>query len=146
MIPLISEIIEDTDIYIIFEGIKLTPFPTKDNFIGKYVEIEIKDEIMEKYFLKTEKLTLVFADILELSYHNFENIINIDHIFNQEYEVKNEKKIKKGIISFDLTNTKELLDIDKLNLYTVPLNKNSRGGHRMIFKFRIVLPVLFLVA
>ena len=54
----------------------------------------------------------------DLSYHNFENILDLDNFIKLNLNLKKEK----------------LLKIDEFNLYNLLFNNDSRGRKRCIFK------------
>ncbi len=95
----------------------------------------------EKYFIRNELNLLVgFIDPQALSFHNFENIINIDSLFEKEkplFETHLWNKHPKGeLYTFKLkkvSSTNILSNLDKCNLYVVPINTSQRGGRRFIF-------------
>ena len=68
---------------------------------------------------------MVFMNPEDLSYHNFENILDLDNFIKLNLNLKKEKLPSLG---------KELLKIDELNLYNLTFNNDSRGRKRCIFK------------
>ena len=61
---------------------------------------------------------MVFMNPEDLSYHNFENILDLDNFIKLNLNLKKEK----------------LLKIDEFNLYNLLFNNDSRGRKRCIFK------------
>jgi len=116
-----------------------TPFPTPKNKIAKFVSSNTETDV-DRFFIRNELgLLLIFVDPGDLSYHNFENIINLDSLFTdiqENFSIYNFKRFSdsKEVYSFDLRDEASiLLSLDKYGFYTPPFNKLSRGGQRFIF-------------
>lgn len=166
----IINIIDEDIIICTINGLNVTPYPSASNLMSRYIEdVNFGDPVIEQYFVKNNLgLTLVFVNPEELSYHNFENIINLDNLFinqkpkqddlcNKVIDGQNisdlytnfnisevSKKDDDDIFTFRLEGTTEtLLKLDKLNLYNLPLNKSSRGGKRFIFMSKTLSKSLY---
>ena len=148
MKDVISLIDDEDDINL--NGLNISPYPTKNKFIVQFVDLNI-DSYIKEYFIRNElNLYMVFVDIRDLSYHNFENIIGLDEYFTNYMKNNREQwtllkfnyrdEIYKDRISiYKLTNGGYALrELDELNLYIEPLNSSSRGGKRFIFKSDIL--------
>ncbi|KAL4461524.1 hypothetical protein ABPG74_016148 [Tetrahymena malaccensis] len=122
----------------IFQNIEVSPFPTESKKVMKYIETDILQKFLNKndFVQASDTYSVIFVNIEDLSYHNFENILNLDHLFNNvqfKLETKQTVKIRKFQI-FDISGSTDiLLSLDKLNYYTQPLNTTQRGGKRLIF-------------
>lgn len=133
----VIKITKDDVIGLHINNMKITPYPCNNNLMMQYLDIEI-DDVHKQYFIKNNLgLYMVFINPIDLSYHNFENIIDLND-YTLKYTTIN-KKITNylkypshDVISFEIENN--LLQIDQLDLYSIPLNKNTRGGKRLIFK------------
>lgn len=142
----IVNLIHDNFIKISVEGMSLTPNPTSENKLVKFTEsIEFTDPVLEQYFVKNNLgMLMVFVDPQELSYHNFENIIHLDKYIKTfksiNFSFDNVHKYKnKDIFVLDLLGSNDLLlKLNDLDLYTIPLNKSSRGGKRFIFNSKLL--------
>lgn len=123
---------------IAINGLDIKPYPTSTNIMLKYIDImELGNKEYEQYFLIKNGFMIVFVDPSELSYHNFENILDLDHRFTDltPGNVSFIEKIKdKDIYTCYMGGWHDLLYIDDLDLYSIPLNCESRGGKRLIFK------------
>lgn len=127
----------------------MSPFPSRMHTVIYRINLVThlaKDKKffnLGKYFhTDSTGLQTVFVCPLDLSYHNFENIINIDSqlrfILDNNFKIEpmlpNNKANTDGIWIMPLTNTcKNLLIIDDYDLYMKPINSASRGGQRVIF-------------
>ena len=107
-----------------------------------------------------EGTCVVFIDPEELSYHNFENILPVDCVFERNqnqsedgdqqqqqlaFSLSDKKTFEKkeDVVSFTLTgSTSSLLDLEELNLYNPVLNEGSRGGKRFIFQSSLLSKAL----
>ena len=143
-------------------GIGISFFPTHSQKLHRYLQDlpSSLDENSKIYFAQTKlKGTfVVFVDPEELSYHNFENILPIDCVFerNQKksedgnssqlvFSLSGKKTFEKkdGVVSFTLSgSTDSLLGLDELNLYNPVLNEQSRGGKRFIFQSSLLSKAL----
>ena len=94
--PLISKKINNIDV---------TPYPTSRNKLVRFIDMPDSESMIDQCFIRNElNLLIVFVDPRELSYHNIENIINLDSLFNEkdEFEITNLKKIPDyDIYTFD---------------------------------------------
>lgn len=117
--------------------------------------ISEEDKAMIGDFSKKADFTICYVDPSDLSYHNFENILNLDVEFTRQRKYvsgncqptqgkTNIVELCDGVFKANISNDlndcvsyqdkiKILKDIDKLDLYTLPANSESRGGKRMIF-------------
>jgi len=120
------------------QNLSVTPYPTLQNKMVKFVPCN-SQAMIDEYFIRNELgLFMVFVDPGQLSYHNFENIINLDSLFTKcqdNFIIQNFKKIEGGdVYTFDMKDASSiLLSLDKYNLYAPPFNQLSRGGQRFIF-------------
>ena len=134
------------------EGIGISFFPTQSQKQHRYVQglPSSIDASLKNYFAqsKLEGTCVVFIDPEELSYHNFENILPVDCVFERNqnqsedgdqqqqrlaFSLSDKKTFEKkeDVVSFTLTgSTSSLLDLAELNLYNPVLNEGSRGGKR----------------
>lgn len=139
------------NIYI--NGMEISPYPTALHKMVRYFRKEdFGENDYNQYFIEIyDGFMMAFIDPGDLSYHNFENILNFDYCFMNETIINTKminiglpvkilnKEIYIGKIScVEQPNKKSpldiLLEIDKMNLYTDPMNSLSRGGKRLIFK------------
>ena len=130
------------------DGLYVSAHPTSEYIMARYMNLDIDDSI-HNYFIKNSStgLYLVFVNPADLSYHNFENIINLDNHINYVNDnvitkiLKiNNMDIYKFQVNKKLCNI--LLKLDKLGVYSLPLNSNDRGGKRFIFKSQHLSNVL----
>lgn len=86
----------------------------------------------------------VFVDTEEFQFRNFENIIPLDRLFQNNHEettlhisnlspLSQGTSLLRGRCNCDTVLEDLLLSLDQLELYTAPLNQSSRGGQRLIF-------------
>ena len=134
---------DSQDYLISYDGLLITPFPTSTNILLRYMKIDLLSNTIDlnmykNYFItNSHELSLVFINPQLLSYHNFENIINLDGKLNlPNPDIGKCELISEDIIMVNLKQNlvNKLLKIDKLNIYSPPLNSNQRGGKRLIFK------------
>ena len=123
-----------------FQNLLATPYPTAKNKMVRFLDAEPLEEgsIEENCFIRNELgFLIIFVDPCELSYHNIENIISLDSLFQMQtkFKIEDYKRHEKyAIAKFDLTDHENiLLSLDKFGLYTRPLNNIARGGERFIF-------------
>ena len=120
----------------------VSPYPTADNFLKFHIKIDDIDldrlGTYKEYFLKVKNYIIGFVAPEDLSYSNFENIINVNEYF-ETFEIRR-KNVEIETFYNDCykikmkSNLREhLLKMDEFGLYTVPINKNNRGGLRFIF-------------
>ncbi|KAL4483239.1 hypothetical protein ABPG74_019265 [Tetrahymena malaccensis] len=138
-----SQIQQDQDISIsddlqsfTLQNIDVSPFPTESRKIMKFIQTDLLTKFLDKNnFIEVNNYSVIFVSIDDLSYHNFENILNLDEHFNDvQFQLKNQRLIEKQVQKFLIQgSTDTLLSLDKLNYYTVPLNASQRGGKRLIF-------------
>lgn len=116
----------------------------KYNFVLN--DIESNESLLECY---GSPYCIGFVAPEDVSYANFENIIHIDEYFNGDAngfnllindtimtnEANNYVQLFDDCMMFKTkTNLAiHLLEMNNFGLYTVPINKNSRGGLRFIF-------------
>ena len=120
-------------------NIEATPSPTSRNKLVRFIDMPDSETMIDQCFICNElNFLIVFVDPRELSYHNIENIINLDSLFDvqDKFKITNLKKIPDyDIYTFDmLDKSNKLLPLDKYGFYVQPLNKDSRGGERFIFQ------------
>lgn len=145
------DILVDDDIF--FSGeIQSLPFtftPTKTHTVLRFIEhLEIEIEIKECIAIiscDNVKLHCVWVDARDLSYHNFENILPLDHCLrrkdidsgNLQFQLTNIKRINESMDAFtgklEGKDIEMLLKLDDLGLYQKPSNSATRGGERFIF-------------
>jgi hypothetical protein len=100
-------------------------------------------------FKKKENFYIGYVNPEDFSYEKSENILNLDDLIknlnlstDSNYQNINkilDKDIYIGKINNDIN---KLLDLDKLNLYTLPLNNSSKSGKRMIFSSIILSDII----
>lgn len=90
-----------------------------------------------KFYANTQSATkfyILFINPLDLSYHNFENIIDI----NDKFEPINLKPktlfVSKNYIKFEIDSCPCLKNLDIKQFYSDPVNSSQRGGSRFIFR------------
>lgn len=142
------DLIDDEFLKIDINNLTILPHPTKHFKMAKFIQCDL-EPVISQYFINNCDYYLVFCDPCELSYHNFENIIdisgniNLDHIVNTNrpsfYSNFERKKyvpveLAEGIYKIPYFGTRALNELDELNLYTKPLNDKVRGGKRCIFR------------
>ncbi|KAL4465212.1 hypothetical protein ABPG74_001926 [Tetrahymena malaccensis] len=118
------------------QNIEVSPFPTESRKVMKFIQTALLTKFLDKNnFIEVNNYSVIFVSIDDLSYHNFENILNLDEHFNDvQFQLKSTRLIKKKVQKFLIQgSTDTLLQLDKLNYYTVPLNTTQRGGKRLIF-------------
>ena len=132
-------------------NLPFSPTPTKQFIVPKYTNLTSLEEEVKQYFIKNKVgLHLIFVSPEDLSYHNFENIIDLDfcpkidgtglYINNVDFfDNQNIYKIDSNGALLD-----HLLELDKLDLYTIPLNNLMRGGSRFIFRSQWLADRLFV--
>jgi len=132
-----------------FTGLYLSFYPTQCKVVMKNIKMfkESFDPTLESLFLKglndndDDQIDYIaFVDITDISYHNFENMLDLDRYLEKK-DLSNitSTKISKveniDIYELTLSDTDNiLLSLDNLNLYEKPFNSCSRGGKRFIFK------------
>ncbi len=138
----IDDIIPSTamdDYDVIIENIRISPFPSKSNCIIQWLNIKDKlPSLLENYYILNNDLVMCFVNIYDLSYRNFENIIDLepylrDMIFSNDHTTL--EILDTDVYKFNIDRSfLQLINISKLNFMTTPLNSNDRGGKRMIFQ------------
>lgn len=119
------------------DGLNISFYPTKSYKALRFYKF---DDSPTPYFAKKiegNKLILYycFIDPSHLSYHNFENIIDLDSLipnFSLQFRGKSDTSFTENLFLAD-PQLLQLLELDKLNLYIKPFNSASRGGERFIF-------------
>jgi len=125
-------------------SIDVTPYPTSKNKMVKFIDISSQETLLDECFIRNElNLLIAFVDPQDLSYHNFENIVNLDSLFDDNFDkfkITNMQKFKEhDVFTFDMIDRSGILKaLDKCGLYVQPLNKVSRGGERFIFSSEIL--------
>lgn len=108
--------------------------------------------------LDTPKLFAVFVDPVELSFHNFENIVPLDRWLEAQLSRTPSAEHAMDLCLTDIESVPSSPDIwtlklggedaailrrlANLDLYTAPLNKASRGGERFIFNSTLLSKAL----
>jgi hypothetical protein len=111
------------------------------DYFAQYADLS---SISKHFHTDATGLQTIFICPLDLSYHNFENIISFDsqlrYILDNTFKLEPRSdtqitKVDDGIWTIVLDDTcKNLLIIDDYDLYLKPLNSASRGGQRIIIK------------
>lgn len=108
--------------------------------------------------LDTPRLFAVFVDPIELSFHNFENIVPMDRWLEAQLSRTSSAEQSMDLCLTDIEAVPPSADIwtlklggedsailrrlAALDLYTTPLNKASRGGERFIFNSTLLSKAL----
>lgn len=108
--------------------------------------------------LGTPKLFAVFVDPIELSFHNFENIVPLDRWLEAQLSRTSSAEQTMDLCLTDIESVRPSTDLwtlklggedsailrrlAALDLYTAPLNKASRGGERFIFNSALLSKAL----
>lgn len=152
MLDRLAPVLDDGAGSTIVQSMTISFYPTSRFRVLKF--IEDLDNILENEWapffaqvMVTPKLFAVFVDPVELSFHNFENIIPLDKWL--ETRLNDGSKPSKldltlpsiaalgerGIFTCKLggDSTGVLQQLSALDLYVKPLNKETRGGERFIF-------------
>ena len=139
---------EDDDDIICKEilNMRVTPYPTRSHKLVRFIPAAsvLSGNILidECFLMNNLDMVIGFVDPCELSYHNFENIVNLDPLFRDSEQFKIETVCElpnSDILTFNLIDGSNVLkSLDKYNLYVQPLNKLSRGGQRFIFSSQIL--------
>ena len=126
-------------------GLTLSSHPSAEHIMIKYFDnIEFDDEFIGQYYaINSSNMYIAFVNPTELSYHNLENILNLDLNFqknNLNYSINSISKYENmDVYKFDLLGSTDiLLKLDELKLYTTPFNNDFRGGKRFIFSSKIL--------
>ncbi|KAL2796142.1 hypothetical protein BJX66DRAFT_300150 [Aspergillus keveii] len=143
MVEIIEQPIEAASI----DGMQVSCCPTVSHKVLRLIEdldqkIDVQNVPFFAQILEVPRLFAVYMDPLELSYHNFENIVPLDRWMEAH----------GGDLKLSLTPPKQpsffhdvltctlngqsaslLKELSSLDLYTKPLNKDTRGGQRFIF-------------
>lgn len=132
------------------QGINISFHPSANFKVVKLIE-SLDDTVGEEwlpYFAQVMndgiELFAVFANLAELSYHNFENIIPLDRWIESKVETDDlslsltaarRMQGDRGIVTCKLQGSacSLLTQLASLDLYTAPMNKVTRGGDRFIF-------------
>lgn len=123
------------------QGINFSPYPTKNFQYPKFIDYKF-EEIINPYFLnftvKNKIFKLCFVNKMQLSYHNFENIIDLNFIWDKKIifnDITVEQFYKDCYkINFTGNLSETFSDLLNCDLYTNPLNDQTRGGKRFIFQ------------
>ncbi len=123
-------------------GVTISPFPSSLNYIIHWLPVDQFDigDLSEYFILNDQNYCMVFLNPQDLSFHNLENILNLDEFIKKNILIKHTKKSMEKIPDIDATKIclnkrfTDLLKINELNLYTEPINNNQRGGSRLIFR------------
>ena len=152
MLDRLAPVLDDRAGSTIVQSMAISFYPTSKFRVLKF--IEDLDNILEdewaSFFaqvMATPKLFAVFVDPVELSFHNFENIIPLDKWLETtlnggskhsklDLTLSNMAALgNRGIFTCKLggDSTGILQQLSALDLYVKPLNKETRGGERFIF-------------
>ncbi|EAR95141.2 hypothetical protein TTHERM_00644660 (macronuclear) [Tetrahymena thermophila SB210] len=118
------------------QNIQVSPFPTESRKVMKFIETDLLTKFLDKNnFVEVNNYSVIFVSMDDLSYHNFENILNLDYLFDDaKFKLKTVRLLQNKVQTFFIQgSTDTLLSLDKLNYYTIPLNVSQRGGKRLIF-------------
>jgi len=129
-------------IYKTINNIDIAPYPTASHKMVRFIDEKAENTILDECFVRNELGLLIgFVDPRDLSFHNFENIVNLDSMFKtqEDFPITNFKADPLyEVYTFDLNDkSNTLLSLDKCGLYTQPINKLSRGGERFIFASKV---------
>ena len=112
------------------KGLDISPYPNSSFQLIKFIEekdfVELDDNIKSLFIknrifdetLESSYLTvyLIFVDSLQLSYHNFENIISLDVCF-QKYDLK-----------FNICD--KIKSSQNYDIFTFDFNKKRKGDNK----------------
>lgn len=90
-----------------------------------------------KFYANTQSATkfyILFINPLDLSYHNFENIIDINDKFEPINLTPKTLFVSKNYIKFEIDSCPCLKNLDIKQFYSDPVNSSQRGGSRFIFR------------
>ena len=129
-------------IYKTINNIDISPYPTATHKMVRFIDEKAEGTILDECFVRNELGLLIgFVDPRDLSFHNFENIVNLDSLFKvkEDFPISNFKADRLyEVYTFDLNDKRNtLLSLDNCGLYTQPVNKLSRGGERFIFASKV---------
>jgi hypothetical protein len=141
------------------QGMDISFYPSTTFSVLKFIENldGLVDEELIPCFaqiMDQPKLFAAFVNHVELSFHNFENIVPLDLWMEtrlvskagQDSELSSSFSNPQQIAGnydiwtckLDDSSSKLLLELSLLDLYVSPLNKASRGGDRFIFQSTIL--------
>jgi hypothetical protein len=152
----VTNLIPDSESYLL-EGLSISFHPSMNRKLLRYMHIPcqyLETTHSTNFFIQPTApssstssaettLRAVFIDPRDLSYHNFENIVRLDSWFQTTqftpYTATPPHQLDSNYEIFTLNllhsaATDRLHELDKLDLYTPPLNSSSRGGNRFIFQ------------
>ncbi|KAK0754478.1 hypothetical protein B0T18DRAFT_37658 [Schizothecium vesticola] len=147
------------------DGMTLSFYPSAAFKTVKFVEdldtkARDRPEIVPFFaqVLDTPKLFAVFVDPIELSFHNFENIVPLDRWLEAQLSRTSSTEKAMDLCLTNIEPVRPSTDIwtlmlggddapilkrlAALDLYTAPLNKASRGGERFIFSSSLLSKAL----
>lgn len=125
-------------------GLGLSCFPTRRHKLLRFVEAGLIDAGVRGSFARPcaglPELAAAFVDPAELGYHDFENIVGLDRLFDDpaapRARLRELRRIGEGVHRAQLEVSPQLADrlaqLDGLGLYALPRDA-SRGGARFIF-------------
>ena len=115
----------------IINGLEISPKLIHPYTQMRYFDYNDKENKYEKH----NGFCIGYVNPMNLSYDNLENIIDIGDMFSgHKIDLINKRVLSDNIFQFSINSTFDFFSLDKLNLYVEPLNNNSRGGKRVIFK------------
>lgn len=160
----IIQLIPDNKFEDNIDGLTFTYFPSKSRILPRFITIdqlkdkEIKSKSNIPNFIKLIEICenpfyafyfspnriLVFTNPEELSFHNYENIVNLnDYLFQNTNEKQLQLQtngittLNEGIFQLNIKFPNDLYDkliqLDKLGIYSPVFNSSQRGGSRFIF-------------
>lgn len=138
------------------DNLTITFHPTISHKAMRFVKSEFLPKNLSDFFVDFGddcKFKLAFVDPSELSYHNFENILDFDSTILKDVKLEEfgqQLTLISSSCSDDLSIFKHYFDpycdrtnyrnfistlknFDKLEMWNAPFNKNQRGGKRFIF-------------
>ncbi|WP_329518703.1 hypothetical protein [Spirillospora sp. NBC_01491] len=126
------------------DGLAISWHPTVRHKAVRFVDAERIEAGARELFARPSEaaphLAAVFVDPRELSFRTYENVLPLDHLFEDaglEFELTDRETLATDAYSFSLglpaAARARLERLDSLGLYVPPLNAASRGGDRFIF-------------
>lgn len=136
-----------SDYDIIIENVRISPFPSKSNSIVQWLDIRDQlPNLIVDYYIINNGLIMCFVNMYDLSYRNFENIIDFNSYFANVNLNNNYDRFESpdtDVYRFRIDQSfLQLTEISNLNFLTTPLNSNDRGGKRLIFHSEKLASVL----
>jgi len=115
-------------------------------------QVDGTESIIMALFLKSrENLCKVFCDVDDLSFHNIENVVNLESMFVDEttphlevaswdtWQDQNDSEIYSfQLKSTDLETCAMFLPLQQWTSFLPPFNSDQRGGQRLIFRSQVL--------